>query len=115
MIIKLERCPFCGSLAGYSKVPQQGFTVVCRSCGAIAMHDEYMGRDDIAKEWNRRVKKVAFSNSRIRPCPFCGTQIPSGGFSGGGSIICCPGCGMMVSFAGSHSIHTTITLWNDRV
>ncbi len=111
MIIKLQRCPFCGSLAGYSKIPQQGFTVVCRGCGAIAMHEWAAGRDEIARSWNQRTTRVAFSSSAIKPCPFCGGQIPQGAR---GPIIRCPSCGMMVSFALGDSVGQAAELWNRR-
>ena len=65
-MIKLERCPFCGSLAGYSRVPGQGFSVVCRGCGAIAMHELTQERDDVARAWNLRAPQAAPAASANR-------------------------------------------------
>ena len=108
-MIKLERCPFCGSLAGYSRVPGQGFSVVCRGCGAIAMHELTQERDDVARAWNLRAPQAA-PGGGVRPCPFCGSAVVVAG-----SFLRCPHCGMMISFAQSGSQAESLELWNRRV
>ncbi len=111
-MVKLMRCPFCGCLAGYSRVPQQGFSLLCRCCGAIAMHEEARERDALGLAWNRRAHP-AVGAGPLAPCPFCGGQVPPSA-AGAGGIIRCPSCGMMIAFAGSASAAESRVLWNRR-
>ncbi len=113
-MVTLKRCPFCGSLAGYSRVPGQGFSVICRGCAAIAMHEKARERDMMGQAWNRRAP-LGQPASGLAPCPFCGGGMPNAGFTvGDGTIIRCGHCGMMVTFANSASSAESLALWNRR-
>ncbi len=115
-MVKLERCPFCGNLAAYSRIVGEGFSVVCRNrgCMAIAIHKTATERDDMALMWNRRGKDRFVSRGAAKACPFCGGRALVSPLSDGGVSFYCLSCGMMVSFAQSHSVTQSTLAWNRR-
>ncbi len=115
-VIKLERCPFCGNLAGYSRMPGDGFSVVCRNraCAAVALHKNAMDRDGLALLWNRRGRDRFVSRGAARACPFCGGRALVMPLSDGGVSFHCTSCGMMVSFAQSTNVTQSTLAWNRR-
>ncbi len=113
---KLERCPFCGNLAAYSRIPGEGFSVVCRNrgCMAVAMHTKAKEREEMAAAWNRRGRDRFVSPGAARACPFCGGRALAHELPGGGLSFHCTSCHMMVSFAQGNTVTQSVVAWNRR-
>ena len=55
-LIKLKRCPFCGSEKLYQQSFECGFSIIC-NCGAegpTACEDDENGKEEAIKLWNER-------------------------------------------------------------
>lgn len=114
-MVTLDSCPFCGGKATYSRIPGEGFSVICGECGAIAVREKDVGRDELGKSWNLRTVRHNFSKSdNVKPCPFCASRISLGKMPDNNSILKCGKCGMMVSFFDSDSLQNTVARWNKR-
>ena len=114
-MVALNNCPFCSGPAVYSRVPGQGFSIICRGCGALALYGGSASKDALGTQWNRRVVRHNFNfSNKIKPCPFCASRTGIKKMQNNSSILVCERCGMMVSFAGSDDLNGTIGLWNRR-
>ena len=114
-VVALKACPFCGGAAVYSRVPGQGFSIICRGCGALALHRGTTSKDVLGAQWNRREVRHNFNiASKIKACPFCSSRTGIKKMQNNSSILVCERCGMMVSFAGADDLNGTINLWNRR-
>lgn len=112
----LTNCPFCGALPQFSRIPGQGFSALCTGCGAIAIQDQNPTREALAAGWNRRTKRPDFSDQgAYKPCPFCSSKAGVNKLAGNNSILKCTNCGMIVSFAKSDDLATTLASWNQRI
>lgn len=109
----LKPCPFCGGNASFSRIPGQGFSLLCQRCGAMAMLNSNTGRDALEDAWNRRTAR--FSSGAVKPCPFCGSSAALGKMPHDPSILLCTNCNMMVSFVKSNTTPTSLNYWNQRV
>lgn len=111
----LKPCPFCGGEAKFSRIPGEGFSVVCSNCGAIAIREKSKDRDSLGNAWNLRQVRHNFSvTDQLKPCPFCASRLSLGKMPSNGSILACSKCGMMVSFIDSGDLKTTVARWNRR-
>ncbi len=115
-MVKLERCPFCGSLSAYSRMVGEGFSVVCRNraCMAVALHAKAKERDAVGALWNRRGQDRFVSPHAARACPFCGGHAKAMVLTDGAVTMHCTSCGMMVSFVNSQSVTDSVRAWNRR-
>lgn len=114
-MVKLNPCPFCGGKAGYSRIPGEGFSILCTSCGAIAVRERGVSQDTLGNTWNTRTVRHNFSQQdNVKPCPFCASRISLGKMPGNSSILKCGKCGMMVSFFDSITLQDTANKWNRR-
>lgn len=114
-MVTLSPCPFCGGQPGYSRVPGQGFSILCNGCGALAVHAKLPGRDELGAAWNRREQRHNFNvKSRVKPCPFCSSRAGIKKMAHNDSILLCERCGMMVSFALADGLDATVAAWNRR-
>lgn len=108
-----KSCPFCGGEAVFSRVPGQGFSLLCQGCGAIAMLRGSQSKAALAAAWNRRTAR--FSSGGVKPCPFCGSNAALAKMPGDDSILCCQNCGMMISFVRSKTAAQSLSAWSRRV
>lgn len=114
-MVMLNPCPFCGGKAVYSRIPGEGFSILCQSCGAIGVREKHISRDALGKTWNLRMVRHNFSvQDKVKPCPFCASRISLGKMPDNSSILKCAKCGMMVSFIDSRSLNDTVAKWNRR-
>ena len=115
-MIQLGSCPFCGGQAAYSRIPGQGFSILCKDCGALAVHGKYKERDQLGTAWNQRQTRHNFNDTgKVKPCPFCASRAGVGKLAGSETVLACERCGLMVSFLGGDDLNSTISLWNRRV
>ncbi len=111
----LKPCPFCAGAAVFSRIPQQGFSVLCNDCGAIVLHCGSSDRNTLGAQWNTRVFRPNFSQQNAPvPCPFCASRASVKNLAKDASVLQCERCGMMVSFAQSASLADTVAKWNKR-
>ena len=60
-MVEIEKCPFCGSddivvhVFGWENTVRCGVSIECKQCGGGMAKDEYKSKDDIIKQWNKRV------------------------------------------------------------
>ncbi len=114
-MVSLKNCPFCGGKAVYSRIPGDGFSVLCTACGALAVRQQATDRDVLGAGWNMREVRHNFQQrDNVKPCPFCASRISIGKMPDDNSILQCGRCGMIVSFATSNDLSTTIQRWNRR-
>ncbi len=111
----VNTCPFCGARVVIERAFGRTFSVVCPSCGAVAVHPVAQGRPQLELLWNARKHRVNLNiKSAVAPCPFCASRQTVLGRGQSGPIIQCQSCGMRVSFATADTPAAALRRWNKR-